>query len=137
MNNEIKFRFAFQVGTGVKFKFMTLDELLDCDFALESMVAQINEDFGATNDEDVEEFQCIAKDQLTGFKDMNEVDIYENDIAICNGVYYTLIKHIGGCFELHENDNDKVFFLFNHHKIITIETNAYENPELIKQITEK
>jgi hypothetical protein len=134
MKKEIKFRFAFKVGDGVKFKFMSLDELLDCNFALEIMIAQINEDFGATHDEDIQEFECIAKDQFTGFKDINNVDIYENDLTTCHGAYYTLIKHIGGCYELHENDNNKVFFLFNHHKIISVETNAYENPELIKAL---
>jgi hypothetical protein len=133
MNTEIKFRFGFKVGSTIKFKFMSLDELLDCDFALESMITQLNEDFGATHDEDAQEFECVSKDQYTGFKDIDGADIYEGDIPFCHDAYYELKKHIGGCYELHENGNDKEFFLFNHHNIVKIVGNIHQNPELIPQ----
>lgn len=80
---EIKFRFAFQSGD-IVFKYKTLDELLDCDFAQESMVECINDDLGIYGSEDVIDFELISKDQFTGIT-KDGVDIYRNDVFYIAG----------------------------------------------------
>lgn len=80
MSRVIKFRFGFKVGNSVVFQFMDLNELADCNFALESMLTAVNEDLGLYDNDEVEEFEYISKDQFTGLTDKNDVDIYQDDI---------------------------------------------------------
>ena len=77
------------------------------------------------------EAEILTIRQFTGFTDKNDVDIYEGDVFKCHDAIYELKRHVGGCYELHEYGNDKVFFLFNHHGIVEIIGNIHQNPDLI------
>lgn len=68
--------------------------------------------------------------QFTGFQDQSGQDIYEGHYFECHGRVYDLVRHEGGAYELHERGSDKVFFLFNHHDIISIIGHAHEVSEI-------
>lgn len=68
--------------------------------------------------------------QFTSFQDKEGTDIYEGDVFECHDRTYDLVRHVGGCYELHERGSDKIFFLFRHHSIIRIIGNSHETQEL-------
>ena len=79
-----------------------------------------------TNDYTDIEVKPESVGQFTGLKDKNGTDIYEGDVMYCSDMYYKLVKHEGGNYELHEVGTDKVYHLFMELKHIEIIGNIHE-----------
>jgi len=133
---DIKFRFAFAVGATVKFKYKTLDDLLDSDFAHESMVRELNEDtqehgiFTDANPDEHIEFELIAKSQYIGCKDVNGVDIYEDDIVHWGHIAgYTENYPRKAVVELSPDISFKTFNLGENNHRFRFGNFAYKNTE--------
>ena len=75
---EQKFRFIFKDGNFFAKRYMTLDELLDSNFALEQMEESINSESNIYDLEDYPDYE-VFKDEYTGFAIKNK-EIYEGDI---------------------------------------------------------
>jgi len=129
---EIKFRFTFKNGNFIAQRFKTLSELLDCSFAQEEM----EEDIWCSKDfEDEPQLELIAKDEFTGLKDKNGVEIYEGDLIqfITESdvykigwsdvylQYHVFSKHDKNLLDLCECENYEVI------------GNIYENKELLDE----
>lgn len=134
---EIKFRFIFKSGGFFAKRYMTLDELLDIDFALESMEEWVNEELGIDNVEDYPEYE-VFKSQYTGIKDRKGKEIYEGDILkvgenlVCEIVYISdNIKDYGD--EINSAFHAKLFY---HDKLIPLDNYLKEESEVIGNIYE-
>lgn len=67
--------------------------------------------------------------RFTGFRDVNDADIYEGDIVMCGAVVKE-ITYISGCFMLGEYALREVDLLGGCMKVIG---NVFENPELLNK----
>ena len=135
---SIKFRFAFIVGKAVEFKFMSLEELLDCDFALESMVMQLNEEgslLSCVELEDLVEYELISKDQFTGLTDKNGVEIYEGDVAEVEGLgaCEVVICHLYGTSFEREGYRAPAVESLAENDLFKVIGNIHQNPELTEK----
>ena len=139
---EKKFRFVFgyeKTKSVLGIRYRTLDELLDCSFAGEDM----NEDIlgGFSCDDDIEELDILAKEQYTGLKDKNGVEIYGGDVCRCwggeehNGMFeYSKtyeVKWQGSGFDMVIDDCGYGWNYSGHFENIEVIGNIHENPELI------
>lgn len=89
---EQKFRFIFKVGNFFAKRYMTLDELLDSNFALEQMKESINSESNIFDIEDYPDYE-VFKDEYTGFKDaINKSEVYEHDIINFLGVGFLKVE---------------------------------------------
>lgn len=89
---EQKFRFIFKNGNFFTKRYMTLDELLDSNFALEQMEESINLESNIFDIEDYPEYE-VFKDEYTGFKDaINKNEIYNHDIINCLGIGFLKVE---------------------------------------------
>ena len=73
--------------------------------------------------------------QFTGFKAEKGKEVFDDDVLSCKGKSYKLVRHIGGCYELHPlfvGAMSDVYFLFQVHDMMKIKGNTHDNPELIK-----
>lgn len=70
--------------------------------------------------------------EWTGFSDIDGIQIFEDDILICNNVIYQLVQELGKAWELRNKKHDQVYFLFNHFDKVSVIGNAFQNPEYIK-----
>jgi len=138
---EIKFRFGFNVVNEVVFMFMTLSELLDCNFALDGMITKINENrnFGLFQpaSEEYIEFELTSKDQFTGLQDKNGVDVYEGDIlAYGENVPERAVIFENGSFRLSDDTNqaDQALVIDTAKRLLII-GNIHQKPELLKKAT--
>ena len=122
---EIKFRFIFKDGNFFAKRYMTLDELLDSDFALEKMEEDINIESNIFDLEDYPDYE-VFKSQYTGLKDKNGVEIYGGDI-LKGGIYLA--------YEVKWDDMNTTFNLneYNCRKEFEVIGNIYENQELLEK----
>ncbi|MHA1342383.1 MAG: YopX family protein [Promethearchaeota archaeon] len=129
-NREIKFRYVLKGKLDRKFyyKWYFLNQIEN----------------GVENLFDIENYDIIAKDQYTGLKDKNGVEVYEDDIIKIKfvesiGPGYGLetteivgyIKWIEGAarFMVHSPKEEQIFKINSTYKIIG---NIYENLELLE-----
>ena len=96
---EQKFRFIFKNGNFFAKRYMTLDELLDSNFALEQMEESINSESNIYDLEDYPDYE-VFKDEYTGFAIKNK-EIYKGDII--KGRKDTIYRVVfgRGCFFLY------------------------------------
>ena len=72
----------------------------------------------------------------TGLNDKNGVEIFEGDVLDCHGVRYYISLQAGRAYELRGENckEDRVYFLFYHHKILetigTIHDNGEDNDKI-------
>lgn len=71
--------------------------------------------------------------QYTGLKDKNNVEIFENDIVICDDgyIYEVVYFDCDAQFKFVTIDDDD-YFTFDDIQIENVIGNIYENPELLK-----
>ena len=98
---EQKFRFSFKDGNFFAKRYMTLDELLDSNFVLEQMEESINSESNIFDIEDYPDYE-VFKDEYTGLKDKNNVEIYEGDIVTHEDFKLpSEVTFERGCFRIH------------------------------------
>ena len=135
---ELIFRFTFKNGDFVAVKYKTLDQLLDSSFALEQMETEINADVDICNVADFIEF-IIFKDQYTGLKDKNNVDIFEGDLVTLpfessRGMIFQVTYHpVRASFQCVDITDQKTYRFFNDGgNPYTVIGNIYENQDNLK-----
>jgi len=65
-------------------------------------------------------------------KDKNGKDIYDGDILKSNNVLYTMTNEAGKAIEIHNEEYNHHYFLFNHILFLEVRGNIYKNPELLQ-----
>ena len=132
---EQKFRFIFKNGNFFAKRYMTLDELLDSNFALEQMEESINSESNIFDIEDYPDYE-VFKDEYTGLKDaINKNEVYEHDIINLLGIGFLKVewdyRDTGWiCIDKHYKKRNLVHVLLNGGIRVG---NIWENPELLEE----
>lgn len=129
---EIKFRFIFKDGNFFAKRYMTLDELLDSDFALEKMEEDINIESNIFDLEDYPDYE-VFKSQYTGLKDKNGVEIYESDICKHNDDTAQIMFWEGAFIFRKYAMHDYALTNFACCRTFEVIGNMYENQELLEK----
>ena len=144
---EQKFRFIFKDGNFFAKRYMTLDELLDSNFALEQMEESINSESNIFDIEDYPDYE-VFKDEYTGLKDKNNMEIYEGDIFsfvifdyLDNAIPYisSVVFQQGSFGVLIKNSyNEECFYELYHilsqYDEAKVIGNIYENKDLLSEV---
>ena len=135
-----KFRFIFKDGNFFAKRYMTLDELLDSNFALEQMEESINSESNIFDIDDYPDYE-VFKDEYTGLKDKNNIEIHEGDIVQVEGLGVGIIEYIESYFRIFKPYIFSVN-LCNYTSTIELEPknkvevigNIYENKDLLSEV---